>query len=135
LVLAFFWSPNGRLIAYFKLAETVGMADNIALASPSHNGLPTNGHGPARSAETQPTRLDLALWVVDVESGRRQRLLTFQPPPLFVNQFMPFFDQYALSHRLWSPNSDALVLPLLAAETIQIVVVPLSGSQPQPIAQ
>ena len=79
----------------------------------------------------------LNLSVVDVASGETQLLSTFAPTPLFVGQYLPFFDQYALSHRLWSPGSDALVMPMLSAEggqlTTQVVVVPLQG-EPQPIA-
>ena len=31
---------------------------------------------------------------------------------LFVNQVLPYFDQYALSHRFWAPDSEAIVLPV-----------------------
>ena len=32
----------------------------------------------------------------------------------FTAQVLPFFDQYALSHRLWAPDSSAIVVPLVA---------------------
>jgi TolB protein len=51
--------------------------------------------------------------VVDVQSGEQTLVSTFEPVDLFVNQFLPFFDQYAKSHRIWSPDSDAIVLPVM----------------------
>jgi TolB protein len=53
------------------------------------------------------------VWVVDIETGDKQLITTFEPVDIFVNQFLPFFDQYAKSHRIWSPDSNALVLPML----------------------
>jgi TolB protein len=47
---------------------------------------------------------------------------------------LPYFDQYALSHRLWSPDSSALVLPIQVQDEARIFVVPVSGGQPQEIA-
>ena len=51
-----------------------------------------------------------------------------------MNQFLPFFDQYALSHRLWSPDSEALVLPVKRAGVSEITVVPIDGAQPVTLA-
>lgn len=134
-VLAFFWSPNGRIIAYLRIAETTGGEDDISISGVANHGPPTNGHGPPLSARAEQILLTLELWIVEVGSGRRRQLIAFQPPPLFVNQFMPFFDQYALSHRLWSPDSDAVVLPLITDDTIQILVVPINGDPPRAIAE
>ena len=48
-------------------------------------------------------------WVVaDVTSGKKTRLTRFVPSPALVFVFQ-FFDQYALSHRLWSPDGSAFV--------------------------
>jgi hypothetical protein len=30
-----------------------------------------------------------------------------------VGEFLPYFDQYALSHRVWAPDSSAILLPLV----------------------
>ena len=55
---------------------------------------------------------------------------------LFVRQLLPFFDQYALSHSLWSPEADALVLPLVGDdERTRATIVPLDGGEPLPIAE
>lgn len=98
-VLAFFWSPNGRYLAYFTLS-------------------PSRGPGGA---------LLLDLWILDAAENRRRRLFAFQPPGYFVDQFLPIFDQYAHSHRLWSPDSRALVLPVLENGALQIAVAGLDG--------
>ena len=79
--------------------------------------------------------LRLALHVVDVHSGHSKAITVFQPWTLFVNQFLPFFDQYALSHRIWSPASDALVIPMAKGNTVQIDVVPINGGPAKPIAE
>jgi hypothetical protein len=73
----------------------------------------------------------LKLWLVEVLTEERRHLTTFAPVPLFVNQFLPFFDQYGLSHRLWSPASDALLLPVMEGESPQIMLMPIDGSQPR----
>ncbi len=53
-----------------------------------------------------------------------------------LTQFIPYFDQYARSHRLWSPASDAVVLPLVDdAGTSHITIVPADGSSPRSITE
>lgn len=103
-VIGFFWSPDGRRIAYLTLK---GQSD-----SPSA-GRPAGLAAMLRAPSAQHSDLRFQLGVVDVLSGQQQLLTGFRPTPIFVSQFLPFFDQYALSHRLWSPASDALVLPML----------------------
>lgn len=61
-------------------------------------------------------------------SGRQQPLLSFSPSPIFLSQFIPFFDQYALSHRLWSPASDAIVLPMVDGDGNSGIYVVSAGS-------
>jgi TolB protein len=68
------------------------------------------------AGQAQRGRPSLRLWVVDVASGQQRLLSTFRPSEIFLSQFLPFFDQYALSHRLWSPASDAVVLPMVGTE-------------------
>lgn len=112
-VFAFFWSPDGRRIAY--LTRETGA-----------DGPGANGPASLISQPAQRGRVSLRLWVVDVASGQQQLVTTFQPSPVFLSQFLPFFDQYALSHRLWSPASDALVLPMAdasGASSIYVVAV------------
>ena len=143
--LAFFWSPDGEHIAYLTLApETLTRerdlleADGDGLDGDEFytNGYSQNGSGPvsnaaAASAEQEPL---LALHVIHVASGESRRLHRFQPTMIFLNQFLPFFDQYSRSHRLWSPAGDALVLAQVQDGREQVCVVPLAGDV-RPIAE
>jgi TolB protein len=36
-------------------------------------------------------------------------LSAFYPTEVFLSTYLPFFDQYAQSHRFWSPDSQQLV--------------------------
>ncbi len=128
LAIAFFWSPDGKHIAYLtpfrrgsgQLAwDTEPRPAKVATLISTHNAV-------------QPELL-LELRVAEVATGRTRLLTAFSPTPLFVTQFLPFFDQYALSHSVWSPESDALVLPMLGESGSQVVVVPLEG-EPEVLA-
>ena len=119
---AFFWSPDGTHIAYLT---PVRRREGQQADGAGRSSLVVNS--------AQPQTL-LELSVVEVATGRSRLLTAFAPTPLFVGQFLPFFDQYALSHSVWSPDSDAVVLPMLSENGPQIVVVPLEG-KPETIAQ
>ena len=43
------------------------------------------------------------------DGSQRTAYSIFSPTSTFLNNYLPFFDQYAQSHRIWSPASDALV--------------------------
>lgn len=122
-VLAFFWSPDGEKIAYF----TPGLGEQVA-----SNGSRIRGR-PAAKVLHQTDELRLSLSVVHVTGGGSQHIVEFRPTDLFVQQFLPFFDQYALSHRLWSPDSAALVLPILDDDQARIYVAPLDGNEINPL--
>lgn len=126
-VIAFFWSPDGESIAYLTLPEQA--PDSIQVSRPLTRPVvlskPKNQH--------QELRLDL--WIVNVGSGFRRRLITFEPTELFVRQFLPFFDQYALSHRLWSPDSSSLVLPMIDQGISYLYVIPVEGTAPIKVDQ
>ena len=96
LALAFWWSPDGARIAYLA---------------------PVPSAPPEREQQVmdrvQSVNGRMALRVVEVASGDLRELARFTPSPLFLRQYLPFFDQYARSHRLWSPASDALVVPVV----------------------
>lgn len=110
LSLAFWWSPDGGSIAYLSpVAGWNGPEQQVA-----------------RPVQAGGTRL--ALRVADVATGLIRELGRFTPSPLFLNQYLPFFDQYARSHRLWSPASDALVVPVLEAGRSVLTVYGLDGS-------
>jgi TolB protein len=109
-VIGFFWSPDGRRIACFT-AGLPRRSDRIqaALAPVAADAL-------------------LELWVIDVSSGRSRRLSRFRPTRTFSEQVLPFFDQYARSHRIWSPDSRRLVLAIDDPDRgAGIHVVPVDG--------
>lgn len=125
-VIAYFWAPDGQTIAYFTITEGAGER----IASDRQSGRRRQSSKPARQQE----RLRLSLRLVDVATGQSRHLLDFRPTELFVTQFLPFFDQYALSHRLWSPDGRALVVPILDGEQARIYVVYSDGQGLQPVA-
>ncbi|MBA2668620.1 MAG: hypothetical protein H0U69_16470 [Trueperaceae bacterium] len=104
--LAYFWAPDGGSIAYLTLDW----------------GGP--GLGPERRVLSLVQERDLprlALKVVDVFTGLSEEIAIFEPTRSFVEQFLPFFDQYARSHRVWSPASDALVFSVLGPDGVGTV--------------
>jgi TolB protein len=119
LVVCFFWSPDGKHIAYLTPSlEQSEDGDVSSLNQPMFV-----------SQKVQRGSFLLELHVVDITTKEDKRLATFTPTYLFLDQFLPFFDQYALSHRVWSPDSSALVLPITNADsTKQITVFGLDGT-------
>lgn len=126
VVLAYFWSPDGRKIAYFTLTNSQSDEFNAQL---SPNSTPNKKFGQTKSnGQFRLPQFDLS--VIDVESGQGQVILSgYEPTLLFITQFMPFFDQYALSHTIWSPDSKSLVIPFSDDGTPRIGVVPAEGGQ------
>jgi Tol biopolymer transport system component len=109
-VLAFFWAPDGRSIAYLTLEEFERGADRNVV--------------------------ELGLWVVNTDDGQERQLLNFQPTDVFIDELLPFFDNYALSHSIWAPDSQAVVIPTIDDDgRDQIVVVPVDGSEPSTIIE
>lgn len=119
-VLAFFWAPDGRSIAYFTLAE--GMGEQVAEGQTRQTMARTSG-----KVRMQHDEVRLTLSLIDADGGDPQHIIDFRPSELFLTQFLPFFDQYALSHHLWSPDSSALVLPLVEDDAAHLYIVPASG--------
>lgn len=125
-VIAFFWSPDGRSIAYLKLAEQ--RDDSIQVDSG------TSKREALSKPAIQQRTLRLELWVFDLSNSESRWLASFEPSPGFMSQFLPYFDQYALSHRLWSPNSDALILPMREGDRSRLYIVPADGGKAFPLA-
>ena len=121
---AFFWSPDGNTIAFFTPARSGGgdVAETGTLQKINQ-----------RSMNQQPVNQQgvlLDLYAIDVAERTEELVATFTPTPVFTGQFLPFFDQYALSHSVWSPDSDALVLPVVDTEsrTFRVAVISLDGT-------
>lgn len=127
-VVAFFWSPDGRRLAFLTLHGR----DSIEASAEMQ---PLAAIRPAERRAMQRDQLPtMDVWVVDVGSGNEGFVTSFTPTPLFLAQFLPFFDQYALSHRLWSPDSAALVLPVAENGVPHIMVIPVDGRRPRVVA-
>jgi len=85
LVIAFFWSPDSRKIAYFVPG---------AISDPEDE-------------EAEPT-IVLTLFMHNVRKEQTREVLTFIPTQQFMD-VVQNFDQYYHSARIWSPDSRHLV--------------------------
>ena len=124
--IAFFWSPDGRTIATLRLPAP-GDEDvaSISGARPPSRFVP----GVADSGYR------VRVIFVDVATGETRSSQEARITELFGLQVLPFFDQYALSHRLWSPDSASLILPLVDDTGLDaIYVLPADGSDPRRLA-
>jgi len=118
-VVAWFWAPDGRTLAVlrFRVPGDGQVADA----------------GGRLLAVTD--RFALRLLFVDVASGTIRFGREVRLSDLVLAQFLPFADQYARSHRVWSPASDAIVLPLQDdSGSSHITIVPADGSPERRIA-
>ncbi|HSK51279.1 MAG TPA: hypothetical protein VLA44_00880 [Clostridia bacterium] len=118
-VVAFFWAPDGRSLATLEFPESPFSGPDEAVASrrlaSTSNALP-----PAAAGDRGA---DLTLRIVDPQSGEVRARRDVRVSELFAVQLLPFFDQYALSHRLWASDSSAIVLPIAAEAGVDEVVV------------
>ena len=105
-VVAFFWSPDGKTIA--ALVVPSGDAGPVANAAPAPPPRPL-------PLDAASDGVSLRLVFVDVSSGATRSERPVGLAQQFVSQLLPYFDQYALSHRLWSPDSAAILLPLVSS--------------------
>jgi TolB protein len=126
----FFWSPDGRTIAAMRLAPAGGSSSaarsGIALAAATAEP-PT--------ASPAPT-VEVRLTFVDAVTGKVRSDRAVRLGDDFVGTVLPYFDQYALSHRVWSPDGQAIVLPLVDPDgRTRATVLDADGAEPRPIAE
>lgn len=132
-VLSFFWSPDGQYLAYISIA---GFTDDVQAAGQKKVGAAKSA-APVTDLRLLAQQEDphrFRLHVVDMATGESRLLAQYTPTFTFLSQFLPYFDQYAHSHRIWSPDSQALVLPMRIDGRNRIAVVPIDGTPFQPIA-
>lgn len=136
-VVGFFWSPDGRTIAALRLQEAKGstVADGGTVADPRIVAAAAIASAdPAAPSATPPPGPELHLLFLDVADGRTRSDRIVKLTAHFVDQFLPYFDQYALSHRVWAPDGRSILLPLVTdAGRDQLVSVPVDGAT-QPTA-
>ena len=131
-VVAFFWSPNGKAIAALSLD---GTNDGVTEARYGPGGPGRVAFARAGDGVNAAASVGLRLTFVDaitssIVSHRQVRL-----SELFVNQVLPFFDQYALSHRVWSPDLSAVALPIMSeADVTKLFMIPADGSNAEAVA-
>ncbi|NDJ33451.1 MAG: hypothetical protein GYB64_02175 [Chloroflexi bacterium] len=116
-ILAFFWSPDGSKLALVNIEE----------AQPNFEA---NGRLKSLSSRTQQQGQSVLVWyVVDVETQELTRLEEFLPTgdQLYVLQF---FDQYAKSHQIWSPDSRYIVYAEELADEDRSVIHLLDTQNP-----
>jgi TolB protein len=133
LVVAFFWSPDGRTIAALRLQAAGGSTadtDPILAAAAIASATASPSAEPSAGPSAPPT--EVRLLFVDVATGAIQSQRVVRPGRRFVNEVLPYFDQYALSHRVWAPDSSAILLPLVNAsdETQLVALQPGGGDDP-----
>jgi TolB protein len=115
-VVSFWWSPDGKTIAALRVQPEIASA---------------SGSGPSASPTEQLT--EVRLLFVDVATGRIRSQPVVAPSPTFVNAFLQYFDQYALSHRIWAPDSSSLLLPEALPDGSTRVTVEFPDGEP-PVA-
>ena len=126
-VIAFFWSPDGRTIATLRLRGPGEPGVDVAAADAAVDPRPPVAVG-------QPG-VSFRLTFRDVASGGVRAERDVELSELYAFQVVPYFDQYALSHRTWAPDGSGIALPLVdAAGRPRVMVVPADGSDPRFVA-
>ncbi len=120
LVLAFFWSPDGKKILAISIPSDNGLNGGVEVRDTKNRHLARNNRA---TPLQQPMPHQFMLSVIDVESGKGLELADVTLPTIFLSQFLIYFDQYALSHNLWSPDSEQIVLPVISDHENQIMVI------------
>jgi hypothetical protein len=110
-IVSFWWSPDGKTIAALRVREA-------APASPSAD--------PSATAEESPARL----LFVDVATGKIRSQPAVRPAPTFINGILAYFDQYALSHHVWAPDSSSILLPEFADDGTTHLTVRFPDGEP-----
>jgi dipeptidyl aminopeptidase/acylaminoacyl peptidase len=117
-VVSFSWSPDGKTIAAIRFVPFPGLVE----ASASPGASPT----PAQDGLTE-----IRLAFVDVASGAIVSESRVTPGTRYIESLLNYFDQYALSHRLWAPDSSSILLPQVdPVQTTRLDVVFANGDRP-----
>jgi hypothetical protein len=110
-IVSFWWSPDGKSIAALRVRDV----------TPS-----TSNPDPSSAAPESAVRL----LFVDVATGKVRSEPAVRPAPTFVNGILAYFDQYALSHQLWAPDSSSILLPEFADDGTTHLTVRFPDGEP-----
>ena len=102
-MVAFFWSPNGKRVAFFERQFSADLAD-----------------------ETPEGILQLSFHVMDIESGESETLFSFTPSEQFA-ALLPYMDQHQRTFTIWSPDSQYIALSALTESGPAIIVAQADG--------
>lgn len=115
-VVAFFWSPDSSKLAYVTPAIAGGnSASNPSVQRQFVQYTP---------GKFQSIQSDFALsWnVLDIQSDSSTTFAPFLPTPGLIYMIL-YFDQFAQSHSIWSPDSQYIVYPELMLEDSMVSLV------------
>ena len=113
-------SPDGKKLAYLT----------GALVEPSPIG---RAGGLAAPAFPQQRTLQVTWHVIDLEHDRTIDLTTFEPTDSFI-YLIQYFDQFAQSVAVWSPDSRALVYtgqPLIGQRGVYVIDAQDDSAKPR----
>ena len=119
---AFAWSPDGSTLAVseqasrgsplfnrLSLLQADGSSSSL-LVEENHLAFFWSPDGESIAwVGVDPATREMELSLSAVAGGESRRLFRFSPTGEFFT-YLSFFDQYAYSHSLWSPDSSALVV-------------------------
>ncbi len=114
--LAWSWSPDGSTLAVLTLATGPGDPDEAR--TPARLASAADLH-----AAVQPRGIGLRLAFLDAATGEERSSRDVRVSELFAFQVLPYFDQYALSHRWWSADGAWFTLPLAGELADQLVAI------------
>ena len=118
-VVSFWWSPDGATIAALRVQPVAGIIPAVSPVSAA-SAVPS----PA------PPVNEVRLLFLDVATGDIRSQAVVEPGQLFIDQFLTYFDQYALSHRLWAPDSSSFLLPVVDRDGTTRVAVMFRNGDP-----
>ena len=115
-VLAFMWSPDSTRLAYLALP---GQNDAPQVFAPEAAGSTGGGHLAAPARQNGP--LSLAWHVIDLAQDVQWTYFQGFVPTRDMIYYLQFFDQFAQSHRLWSPDSRYLAYGEITGDGQQVI--------------
>jgi TolB protein len=154
LVSAFLWAPDSRHIAFSTLREAGKMSyDGINLLDIATGNITVLVSDPVIAYSFSPDGKSLAYigttetsntWNIIAAGGGQPRKLCDFVASSSESAAYQVFDQYALSHRIWSPDSHAIVFagvmvnqgqsPSQTMPPPSVWVMPIDGSPPHALA-